>query len=272
MSYHDDYSRISKTMLQLFCDSPAIYNATYNLRTIPLKVATKAMELGTIIHAVLLEDKEIDDIVKIYPASCLKSDGSLNGKPAAQFRADNPGVTCVKNADDIHACIDAVKAGFLQDWLEIISNKEVHREKMIKWEDILPCRALVDCYYVAPDAVYVYDIKCTGTFHPEAFNRTARKLRYWLQEAHYTIGLKSLYDRPVIWRWVIIETLAPYRVQMRWYDPRSAEIATGYRNAKMRDLKRRMASNDWDDNYDQVMIVNPWEAETEDDLDWEGAE
>jgi hypothetical protein len=273
MTYHNDYSRISKTMLQQFCESPAIYNEIYNLRTMQPKAPTKAMELGTILHAVLLEDKRLDEIIAVYPESCLKSDGSLNGKPAAQFREDNPGVVCVKNADHIHECLQAVTNSFLREWLSIIQNDQVYREKFIKWEDILPCRALVDCFYVSGDAVYVYDIKCTAQFPPNAFNRTARNLRYWLQEAHYSIGLKKLYDRPIVWRWVVIETVKPYRVQMRWYDSRSAEIARDYRNSKMRDLKSRMESGDWSDGYEQSMVVNPWEVETEDDgLDWESVE
>jgi hypothetical protein len=71
----------------------------------------------------------------------------------------------------------------------------------------------------------------------------------------------------------VIETVKPYRVQMRWYDSRSAEIARDYRNAKIKDLKSRMESGDWSDGYEQSMVVNPWEVETEDDgLDWESVE
>jgi hypothetical protein len=269
MTYHDDYSRISKTMLQQFCESPAIYNEIYNLRTMQPKAPTKAMELGTILHAVLLEDKRLDEIIAVYPESCLKSDGSLKGKPAAKFRKDNPGAVCVKNADHIHECLHSVTNSFLREWLSIIQNDQVYREKFIKWDDILPCRALVDCFYVSDDSVYVYDIKCTAQFPPNAFNRTARNLRYWLQEAHYSIGLKKLYDRPIVWRWVVIETVKPYRVQMRWYDSRSAEIARDYRNAKMRDLKSRIESGDWSDGYEQSMVVNPWEVETEETEVWD---
>jgi hypothetical protein len=268
MSYHNDYTRISKTMLQLFCDSPTIFNETYNLKTMQPKAPTVAMELGTILHAVLLEDKAVQDIVKVYPESCLKSDGSLNGKPAAQFREDNPGAVCVKNADHIYECVHAVTTGLYRDWFQIINREEVFREHMIKWDDILPCRAMLDCFYV-DDCVYVYDIKCTAQFPPESFNRTARRLRYWLQEAHYTAGLKKIYDRPVIWRWVVIETVKPYRVQMRWYDTRSAEIASDYRTVKMTMLKKAYETGDWSDGYEQTMIVNPWEVDTEESEAWD---
>jgi hypothetical protein len=233
------------------------------------KKPTKQMELGSILHAVLLEDKAVDDLVKVYPASCLKSDGSLNPKPSAQFRDDNPGVTCVKNADHIHACVHTVVRGLYREWYQIIQRDEVYREKILHWDDLLPCRAMVDCFYVADDAIYVYDVKCTETFPPDSFNRTARRLRYWLQQAHYSIGLTKLYDRPVIWRWVIIETIKPYRVQMRWYDSRSAEIATDYRNAKLKELLRRTNSNEWDDDYPQEMIINLWEVDTEESEVWD---
>jgi hypothetical protein len=267
--YHKDFSRVSKTMLNLFYDSAFEYAETYIFGRMETKKQTKQMDTGGLLHSILLEKKELKDLVLEYPSSCLKSNGDLNGKPAAQFRADNPGVICLKDTSEIQTAISAILKGLLKDWFAIVDHPGTHIEETIHFETPIPSRCKPDVFVDMGDHIICYDLKCTATFRPRDFLRTAKRFRYWLQDAHYSAGLIETFLKPVQFRFVVCEVVPPYRSQIRWYDERSREIARDSRLNKLMELSKRTESGNWIDDYSQELIVSPWDLgdTTEEELE-----
>jgi len=77
--YHSN-DAVSKTKLNEFLDSSLVFFYRYIEGTMPLKKQTKEMAVGSVVHAVLLEGKSLDDLIAVYPDSVLNSAGAINSR------------------------------------------------------------------------------------------------------------------------------------------------------------------------------------------------
>jgi len=270
-AYHLDYGSISHSMLSVFCRSPFEYWLTFIQKTMPRKVPTKIMEVGSVVHAVLLERAAVDDLVVQYDADCFQKDGKLHGKNAAAFRAANPDKVCMKVADvcRVIQIVDMVREHELGN---LIAGATAH-EKAIYWTDPLTgmeCRAKPDFVCDLGDRVVCYDLKISGTISPGQFQRTAKMFCYWRQATHYSSGLTDNYGKPVTFRFFVCESQFPFRIHPYWYDDRSREIAYGSWTKSMIDLAQCYETGDWSDKWTNELTIGPWD--TGDDLEITGAE
>jgi hypothetical protein len=265
-SYHQNYSRISKTMLGHFAKSPADFARYYVYQTETPPSPKRQMVIGSAIHAILLERTPIEVAVKVYPASCLKSDGSLNGKPAASFREDNPEAFCMKEADAliVQSACDAVMEHELG---ELIDHPDAVFELPQEWTcpiTGIDCRLMADFYIAFDDYVLAYDLKTTEDIYPAGVKRTAKTLKYWLQDAHYSSGLETIFGKPVKFRFLFLEINHPNRIAPWEYEPRSREICKSAYVRLMERLKACRDANYWPDEWTQQVnhfVVNPWEVD-----------
>ena len=138
-NYYAD-PRLSNSKLSTFIESPKEYHWTHNLGRMTRKV-TAAMELGTIVHSVVLEGVElletpawvenIDSKLKALdpatvvqiPSSVLSKSGSKSGAAWKEFAAENDGKTLLKESE-------------YADWLQWWSWSEtIEGKKFAKAED-----------------------------------------------------------------------------------------------------------------------------------------
>ncbi len=78
--------------------------------------------------------------------------------------------------------------------------------------------------------------------------------------------------KPTVFKFIAVETLFPFRVQVYTYDPRSREIARDYHRKKIEQLLECEKTGDWSDRWNGDLLLNPWDVEgcgAEDSLDWE---
>jgi len=157
--YHSDFDHVSCSMLKVFCDSPVKYYHHFIAQDMKQKPASKYMELGSAVHAVLLEETPIHEAVRVYPETCLKSDGSINGKPAAQFRADYPAEMYVKDDAQFRTLIASIRSSPIGKLIEACR----YRETEHRWMDDagVLCRCKPDAYGIVDGVVKVYDLKIT---------------------------------------------------------------------------------------------------------------
>jgi len=265
-SYHQNYSRISKTMLGHFAKSPADFARYYVHQTESPPSPKRQMVIGSAIHAILLERAPIEVVVKVYPQSCLKSDGSLNGKPAASFREDNPESYCMKATDAliVQSACDSVMDHELG---ELIDHPDAVFELPQEWTCQLTgidCRLMADFFIDMGDCILAYDLKTTEDIYPTGVKRTAKTLKYWLQDAHYSSGLETIFGKPVKFRFWFLEIDSPNRIAPWEYEPRSREICKAAYVRLMERLKTCRDANYWPDEWTQQVnhfVVNPWEVD-----------
>lgn len=259
-AYHSDFTHVSKTMLNLFLESRREYYHTYIERTMPPRVATKPMLAGQILHAMLLEDKPFDDLVLQYPASCLNINGDLVGKSAALFRQKYDSFICLKESEceAVRAVVDGVlKDKRLGEILTQATDRERRRDAVIEG---LACRCKPDIVCDVGSHVAAYDLKFSEQVDPDSWRRASRRLRYWLQDSHYSAVLASHYRKPVMFRFILVEVQFPFRVQWKWYDPHSREEASEAHRRTLRELAECHATGDWSDRWANETVLEPWDV------------
>lgn len=264
MGYHEDTTHLTKTQLATFIKSPIDYYETFVTRKMKKK-ATAQMMLGSVCHAVLLEQRKLSDCFLVYPENCLKSDGSINGKPARAFREENPqAVGFGKDFElyEIKAVLKSVLNHQLGELIEHASEREqeVHGEYNGRKTKCKP-----DFY--APGIIY--DLKFMEDVSDPQIKRSFRNFMYWLQDAHYS----AVVGGEVGFRFWLVETKYPYRIKSVVYEQRSREIARDQWARSMDRFIEAEASNDWNEETNIELTLNPWDMpDQEEELELEGFE
>lgn len=261
--YHSDYSAVSCSMLKLFRRSRVEYNLTYNARTLPPWKPTAPALLGTVLHAMLLEDVPLEDQVITYPADCLNKNGDLIGHNAKIFRAMHDDKIAMKEReiDGIRAAVEAVLA---HPEIRNMLAASTHREHRFDAELLgVPCKCKPDIVGDLTRYVACYDLKFSLNIDPDSWRRTSKRLAYWLQTCHYSRVLEANFKKPVQFRFCNIEVKPPYRMMWYWYDLRSLEIASDEHRRLLLDLKECQESGVWEDGWESECVLSPWDIAAE---------
>jgi len=89
-------------------------------------------------------------------------------------------------------------------------------------------KALLDLMVETESTVYVFDIKTTAEL-----KRFVRMLmdRYWIQELHYTAGLKSIFKgKEIVWRFLVSSKAEPWLSKPYCVDPMRMDDCSGRYN------------------------------------------
>lgn len=277
--YHDDFERLANTPMKLFHESPLEYHLTYETRKVKPK-EIKAGLIGSVMHDVLLMGRPLDSVAIEYPNNCYKSNGSLQSHKHASR---------VEFAESLEPHQQAVKPGefkslaYLHNWLqgkpliELIS-KASAREEIVHWQDDQhKYRMRADFWHrLNQHQAIIYDLKFTARPKPQHFWRTARDLRYWLQDAHYTEGLcADLGVSEVKFVFIAIEDTFPHRIAHYAYNEISRQNARDERQKICDGITECRRTGDWHDPWTKGtndLQFGEWET-AQDELDWgEGEE
>jgi exodeoxyribonuclease VIII len=233
--YHADTSRISKSGLDYFAQSPAHYWARYlDPNRVPDQ-PTKALLTGSAVHTAILEPHKFQEEFTIMPAFNARTNEGKEQK--AIWLAANDGKTVI----DIETYDLATR---LRD--KVHGNKTAAQllqigkaEETVFFDDPesgAKCKMRAD--FLTADGIIV-DLKTTMDASAEAFGRSAVKYRYHVQSAFYSHGYEL--DRgyaPEAFVFIAVETTYPYEVAI--YHADDNVIALG-RDTFMPELHRYAA-------------------------------
>lgn len=264
--YHSQLSSWSKTMLSHFVDSRVKAYHYYIAKDREPPKPSKQMLTGTVCHEVILEQKELEDLIAVYDDSCFKSNGHLNPKPAREFEAANEGKYCVRaaEAESIYDCLDRVMSSPIGDLVKVPS---AVFETPIFWKDEasgLDCRCCPDIRIDMGGSITCVDLKFSTTPSERDFERSANRFGYYLQDAHYSAGVQQEFGKPVNFVFWVIEPEWPHRIGARYYSQQTRDMASSYRERLLADVADCIASNDWREPWmkeAKVMNVGPWDLE-----------
>lgn len=263
LDYHSDTTHLTKTQLATFLKSPVDYYHTFVTGKMPRKKSL-AMMVGSVCHSVLLEDKKLSDVFSVYPASCLKSNGAINPKPAEQFRADNPGIEVGKERDEwqILSVLAAVRESELGKLIELAHYREHVMYGLYKGRAI-KCKP--DFYYPG----LIYDLKFSEDISDVQVAQNFRRFKYWFQDAHYSACVGG---NPGFRFWVV-ETKFPYRIKSRNYNEIAREIATDKWRRTMDRFIEAEETDTWIDETHAEYGLSQYETGViEDDAELEGCD
>ena len=229
--YHAD-ACISKSGLDRIAKSPAHYRAWL---TQPHK-PSKAMQIGTALHALVLEG--------IAPT--VRPDFSGKGSVAAraEWDASHAGALILDadDAADVHAMAASIAVHPVAG--VVFRRADGRAEQSIKWrcsDTGAICKSRLD--WIIPGAIV--DLKTTADASPAAFARSVASYRYHVQDAFYSQAAASAGIAAEHFVFVCVESSPPYSVALYQLDDAAR---TEGRRLYLRDLEtymRCMERDEW---------------------------
>jgi hypothetical protein len=173
---------------------------------------SKAMELGTAIHAAILEPGDFEKRYAQRPEGVDRR--FTEGKAVwAAFEAASGGKT-ILSADDYDTAVRVRESVWAEPWAEALLGGKGSAELTAGWIDAewqVACKGRIDRYCAEFNGLAtVVDLKSTRDAGEESFRADIERFGYGLQAAFYLDGLAALSSHFRQWIWLAVETSPPY--------------------------------------------------------------
>lgn len=170
-------------------------------------------DLGTCVHALLLEGRAVEDVVAIVDAKDWRTKAAQEAR--AEAHADGKIPLLAANVESVRAMLAATR-----DQLPLINAdppllKDGKPEQTLIWEeDGVTCRALLD--WLRDDYAAIDDLKTTSaSANPDTWTRrTLFAIGADIQTAFYLRGLKAVTGVESTLRYIVQETFPPYALSV----------------------------------------------------------
>jgi len=220
---------------------------------------TDALRVGKGTHAIALKDAlEMPKMVRI-PDAVLSPSGRRSGNAWTKFRIKNAGKTLL-TSQQFALCERLADA--LRDKVgNLIDHPAAKRELEHRWlQNGLPCRLKADL--VVPDIdgeTYCIDLKTARSVNRRALRSEIRDRKLWLQDAHYSAGLRDLYGMPVRFLFAAVEKHGCHRVKVLELEPETRHRAADAYGILVEELRDRLDASDWvhpDSDFVEVITLS----------------
>jgi exodeoxyribonuclease VIII len=235
-AYHEDTSRISASMLNVFKRSRRLYHARYIAKSIESD-STPRLELGSAIHSRLLEpDRYVEDVA-IAPDCDRRTKAGKEAHAAFLQESEGKIVIDAKAAETVEAVAKSVRevplARFMLDAVGEV-------ETPVYWEsDVgLQCKARPDKWM--PNTATILDLKTSSDGSPWAFQQSLMKFGYAVASRHYSDGCKA--ERFV---WLVADINPPFEVFTYELDERSVAAAESMYRSLLSELAAAYEEDEW---------------------------
>jgi hypothetical protein len=241
VDYHDR-PEISNSMLKVLIEEgPAVYRDRFVTRTECLGVSD-AMDIGTVIHAVFLENKPWSEVCEFEPTGLKTRSGKAWDAFVDDVEWDGRFAFLSSMRPILESAVDALRRNpAVEDMLVGMTPEVAHF-----WRDT---RSGLDlrCRFDAVDTDIVFDLKTTSKPIDEgSLAKQIENMGYYRQAAFYTKGFRHLNGRePLAFVFCFVQVCAPYETALvtltkEWIDDGEAEV-----DDALSDLASRMATNTW---------------------------
>ena len=243
--------RLSKHELDDFAKCPyAFFRRKLEPDKAPAPEQTDAFDIGTLVHAAVLEPARFDAEFVALPADIK----TRRGKAYDAFVAENAGKTVVKGEHRdlavelgaaLAACPPAARV------LDLCSRREVS----LLWEEpAAAMKARVD--FMSKNGAVLGDLKTAQDSSPEAFSKTADAFGYDIQAATYLRAARALGMDPAMFVFIVVEKAFPFTTGVYIFDADCDFVRAG-ENAL---LSRLAAYGEYKANPRKALEPFAWEA------------
>lgn len=245
--YHADPAEtpsLSSSIAKILCTSSAAHAWAAHPKLNPDFARTEEtkFDVGNVAHALLLQGMSVAHVVH---RDDWRSNAAKEERDAARENGQVP--LLAKQWDEVQRMCNAVatQLGALDiDPVPLTGGKP---EQSLIWdEDGVQCRARFD--WVHDDLSTIDDLKTTNrSAHPQAWSRgPLYSSGNDIQAAFYMRGLETVYgiDR-VNWRWIVVETTAPYALSVITPGPDVIALAQEKVTYALRVWRECLESDTW---------------------------
>lgn len=214
--YFADTTHISRSMLEDFIVSPALYHGRYIAKTIPGREESDAMRFGSAVHSLVLGGPAV-----VHAPKCDRR--TKDGKQLwAEFEAESVGCI-ILDRDDYHAarrCEESVKAHSIAS--EILSGVRLHEEVATDVHEAsgLRIKSKLDGAGSWNQELFIADLKTAGKPWPEIWPKTLPNYGYHRQAAFY-----RMFAPRAKWFWIVVGNEPPHETFV--YEPDQATLDVG---------------------------------------------
>ena len=216
MNYFDNPA-ISATLLKAISkQTPA--HAVERMKSFK---ATPNMNLGTAVHAMILEPESLDDIIVVSP-ECDKR--TKAGKETYAKFTESVGRKTVITQQQYDDAMKMTQSFTDHPEAVKLRNELDEHEKVMQWsygENNLECKGKIDM--LSDKHMAIADIKTTMDASPDAFMKQSANLLYHLQLAWYStaLGLEPEHANAYV---IAIENTAPFSTAVYKYTPQALKV------------------------------------------------
>lgn len=208
-------------------------------------LATPATDLGSAIHATLIEPDRLEERYAVRPPGIDRR--TREGKAAwAEFLQESAGRTILEERsawDTLRGIRDAVHAHPLAH--ELLTSRG-ETELSAVWDlDGTLCKGRMDRVVEYAGWTWVVDIKSTVDASPEGFARAATNYGYYLQAPFYLDGLDVLAPRERRFAIVACEKSPPYAIALYELDNLFLETGRVEYRRHLDTWRRCMETGEW---------------------------
>lgn len=229
---------------------------------VPPEDPTKAMDLGSAVHAWLLEGVEAFQAIG---AKDYRTKAAREAREAAREAGKIP--MLAHRIPEIREMELAAREQLAEHEERPIPFEGGEPEQTIIWRDGgVWCRARPD--YLHRDPLVIDDYKSTGlSAEPGAWGRTMWRANMDVQAAFYLRGLAAVTGHSVTdigqgklrWRWIVQEVSDPYALSVAGLSPMGLELAWQKVEYALRIWRRCLKSDTWPGYPPRTCYVDPAE-------------
>lgn len=247
MDYHADTAHDSHSSLQLFRASIEAYAAVRVHKTMPPRVPTPAMVLGSALHCRVLEEDEFAKRYIVAPGGLdrRKKDDKKAWEEFCQL-AEGKTVITAEDADAIEGMYQGIMRNtFARRVIE--SDGEI--EKAFYWADSMtgtPLKCKTD--KICRSGI-VADIKTTQDIRPDSWSKTVAAFNYHCQGSIYLQGTGA---GPYLW--IAVSKEPPYEAAVYALGAQSREIGDEENHETLIELSDRREANDWSGRWSTDLV------------------
>lgn len=202
-------------------------------------------DLGSCAHALLLEAREVEDVVQIIDAPDWRTKAAKEARDEARAAGKLPLLS--HSVEGVVAMLNATRAQLDAIGASPLLFEDGKPEQTLIWEeDGVTCRALID--WLHNDFATIDDFKTTSaSAAPERWRRTLFTIGADVQTAFYLRGLKAVTGVQAEMRYVVQENYPPYALSVFSLDADVRAVA---------DAKVEYAINRWR----ECLATDTWPA------------
>lgn len=181
---------------------------------VPIKDTT-ALLIGRALHKYVLEGEDAFHQHYVIGPD-IKFTSPANKAKWAKFEMENEGKYCIRPKDIKMEEIIAIRQAIINHPGANDLLKDGLSEETIVWRDEetgILCKARPDKYPSTTEFVIV-DYKSTGDASEKGFLSSVVKFHYYIQDAMYSEGIKTLTGKDFLFAFVAVEKKEPYRTEV----------------------------------------------------------
>jgi PDDEXK-like domain of unknown function (DUF3799) len=241
--YHANLTMISRSMLADFRANSAYFNARYIAGTIPAPKPTPQMELGTLVHTLVLQPEMWERLKPTPKVDKRTTHGREVWNNFMLVWSEDSRYTIVDG--ELYEQAKPIAAAVLaHDEASQLLALEGPTEHAVFWTDEetgLKCKSLRD---KATPGILI-DLKTSKDASPLGFAKAADNFGYDSQAQFYSEGHFELTGERCLFYFIAVETSPPFSVGVHQLDEAWLEAAAEENHAALRKLAKAFDTNDW---------------------------